>query len=99
MLIADISQVDADAGFAVKQFAQFRDREAVACMNADDGWSLMQERLDFRGKLLRQVFQLGTKPRLHALAGPDQLFAECGELGSLAAAGFDQRGARRNWIL
>src|ERR1700761_6730919 len=58
MLVADIAQIDADAGFAVEQFAQFRDSKAVAGMNANDGWALMQERLDLGGEFLREVFQL-----------------------------------------
>src|SRR5260370_41705984 len=55
----------------------------------------MQKRLDLRDKLLRQVFQLRTKARLHALAGPDQLFAERRQFCSFAALGFDQGHAEK----
>src|SRR5439155_5468658 len=46
ILIADIAQINADAGFAVQQLAQFRHRKTVAGVNADNGRALMQERLD-----------------------------------------------------
>src|SRR2546430_3353956 len=93
ILIADIAQIDADAGFTVQQFAQFRHRKTVAGVNADDGRALMQERLDFGDELLREIFKLRTEPCLHALAGPDQFFAEGGERRTLAALGLDQRHA------
>ena len=35
MLVADIAQIDADAGLAVEQFAQLCDGKTVAGMNAD----------------------------------------------------------------
>ena len=53
----------------------------------------MQERLDLGREFLREIFKLRTKPRLHALAGPDQLFAERRQHRALAAMGFDQRHA------
>src|SRR5262249_7719175 len=76
VLVADIAQIDADAGFAIEQFPQLRHREAVAGMHPDDGRPLVQEWLDSRHKLLSEIFQLRPEPRLHALTGPDQLFAE-----------------------
>src|SRR3954452_3583042 len=60
-------------------------------MNADHGRTLVQERLDLREQLLRELFQLRTETCLHALSGPDQLFAERRQRRPLAAAGFDQR--------
>ena len=93
ILIADIAQIDADAGFAVEQFAQFGNRKTVAGVNADDGRTLMQEGLDLGDEFLREIFELRTEARLHALAGPDQLFAEGGEHRALAAMGLDQRHA------
>ena len=51
----------------------------------------MQERFDFGDEFLREIFELRTKAGLHALAGPDQLFAEGGERRALAAMGLDQR--------
>ena len=93
ILIADIAQIDADAGFAVQQFAQFRHRKTVAGVNADDGRALMQERLDLGHEFLREIFELRAEPRLHALSGPDQFFAEGGERRALAAVSLDQRHA------
>ncbi len=93
ILVADIAQVDADAGLAVEEFAQLCHRKAVAGMDADHGRALLEERLDLAGKLLRQVFELQAEPRLHALARPHQPLAERGEFGALAALGFDQRRA------
>src|SRR5436309_1102329 len=93
ILIADIAQIDADAGFAVQQFAQFRHRKTVAGVNADDGRALMQERLDLGHEFLREIFELRTEPRLHALSGPDQFFAEGGERSALAAVSLYQRHA------
>ena len=93
ILVADIAQIDADAGFTVEQFAQFRHRKAVAGVNADDGRALMQERLDLGHEFLREIFELRAEPRLHALSGPDQFFAEGGERRALAAPGLDQRHA------
>src|SRR5438034_8019149 len=48
-------------------------------VNADDGRALMQERLDLGHEFLREIFELRAEPRLHALSGPDQFFAEGGE--------------------
>src|SRR5665213_1751430 len=91
MLVADIAQIDADAGFAVEQLTQLRDRKTVAGVNPDHTGTLMQERLDLGGEFLRQIFKLRTEPRLHALAGPDQFFAEGRQGRALAATGFHQR--------
>ena len=62
-------------------------------MDADHRRTLVQERLDLGRELLREVFQLRTEARLHALPGPDQLFAERRQRRALAALGFDQRHA------
>ena len=64
-------------------------------MNANDGWPLMQERLDFGCEFLRQIFELRAEPSLHPLSGPDQLLSEWSELRALAALGFDQRHAEK----
>src|SRR2546426_279834 len=93
ILVADIAQVDADAGLAVKEFAQLGHRKAVAGMDTDDRRPLLEKRLDLARKLLREIFELGPEPRLHALARPHQPLAERGQLGTLAALGFDQRRA------
>ena len=73
MLVADIAQIDADAGLAVEEFAQLCDGKAVARMDADHRGPLLEERLDLARELLRQIFELRPEPRLHALAGPHQL--------------------------
>ena len=91
MLIADVAQVDADAGFAVQQLPELGHGKTVAGMNTDDGRPLMQKRLDLGGQFLRQVFELRTKASLHPLSGPDQFFSECGKPRTLASLGFDQR--------
>src|SRR5437879_6698886 len=49
ILIADIAQIDADAGLAVEQFAQFGNRKAVAGMGPDDGRTWMQAGPDSEG--------------------------------------------------
>src|SRR5216684_1744476 len=90
ILIADVAQVDADARLTIKQLPQLRDGETVTGVNADDRREMMQKRLDLGDKLLRQVFQLRTETRLHALSRPDQLFAEGRQFRALAAMGFDQ---------
>src|SRR3954466_1418940 len=61
-------------------------------MNANHGRALVQERLDLGDEFLREIFQLRTETGLHALSGPDQLFAERRQHRPLAAAGFYQRG-------
>ena len=66
----------------------------MAGVNADHRRALVQERLDLGREFLRQIFQLRAEPRLHALPGPDQLFAEGGQRRALAALGFDQRHAK-----
>jgi hypothetical protein len=53
-----------------------------------------QTRLDLGGQFLRQIFQLRAEASLHALSGPDQLFAEGRQPCALAAMGFDQRYAK-----
>lgn len=70
ILIADIAQIDADAGFAVEQFTQLGNRKTVAGVNPDDGRTLMQEGLDFGGEFLREIFKLRTTAawRMSALA-------------------------------
>ena len=93
ILVADITQIDADTGLAVEQFAQLRNGKTVAGMDADHRRALMQERFYFRGELLGEVFQLRTKARLHALSGPHQLLAERRQRRAFAALGFDQRHA------
>ena len=93
ILVADIAQIDADAGFTVEQFAQFRDRKTMAGVNADHGRALVQERLDLGREFLREIFKLRAETRLHPLAGPDQFFAEGGQRRALAAMGLDQRHA------
>jgi hypothetical protein len=50
----------------------------------------MQEGLDLGGEFLREIFKLRTETGLHALAGPDQFFAEGGQHRALAAMGLDQ---------
>ena len=45
-------------------------------MNPNDALTLMQERLDLGGKLLREIVQLRAQTGLNALSGPDQLFTE-----------------------
>src|SRR6478672_461275 len=91
MLVADIAQIDADAGLAVEEFAELGDCKAVARMHADHGGPLLEERLDLARELLRQILELRSEPGLHALAGPDQPLAERRELRALAALGFDER--------
>ncbi|MGX1010879.1 hypothetical protein AB7M69_005236 [Bradyrhizobium japonicum] len=93
MLVADIAQIDADAGLAIEEFAQFCYGKAVAGMNADHRRALFEERLDLARQLLRQVFELRPEPGLHAFAGPYQPLAKRGEFRALAALGFDQRGS------
>ena len=56
----------------------------------------MQERLDLGDELLREIFQLRTETGLHALPGPDQLFAERRQFRAFAALGFDQRHAKKS---
>ena len=93
MLVADIAQIDADAGLAIEEFAQLCHGKAVAGMNADHRRALFEERLDLARQLLRQIFELRPEPGLHALAGPHQPLAERRELRALAALGLDQRGS------
>lgn len=56
MLIADVAQINSDTGLPVEQLTQFQYGEAMAGVNTNDRRALLQERLDFRRKLLRQVF-------------------------------------------
>ena len=95
ILVADVAQIDPDAGLAVEEFAQFGNGKAMAGMDADDRRTLLQERLDLAGKLLREVFELRAEPGLHALAGPYQPLAEGGQPRALAALGFYQRRAEK----
>src|SRR5712672_98185 len=90
ILIADVAQIDADTGFTVEQLPQLRDSETVTGVNADYRRAMMQKWLDFGDQLLRQVFQLWTETRLHALSRPHQLFSEGRQFRALAAMGFDQ---------
>jgi hypothetical protein len=79
----------------VKQLPQLRDGETMTGVNADDRRTLLQKRLDLSDKLLRQIFQLRAEARLHALSGPDQLFAERGQFCPFSALGLDQRHAEK----
>src|SRR3954452_17375384 len=76
ILVADIAQIDADAGLTVEEFAQLCHRKAVARMHPDHRGALLEERLYLARELLREVFELRAEPRLHALAGPYQPLAE-----------------------
>ena len=93
ILVADIAQIDADAGLAVEEFAQFCHRKAMAGMHADHRRALLEERLDLARELLRQIFELRSEPGLHALARPHQPLAERRQFRALAALGLDQRRA------
>src|SRR5579864_3271742 len=91
MLVADIAQVDADAGLSVQQLPELRHRKAVAGVNPDDRGTLMQKRLDLGGEFLCEILELRAEASLHTLAGPDEFFTEGSEPRTLAALGFDQR--------
>jgi hypothetical protein len=52
----------------------------MAGMNANDGWPLVQKRLDLGDEFLREIFELRTEASLHPLSGPDQFLSECREL-------------------
>src|SRR3954468_22966013 len=85
MLVADIAQIDADAGLAVEEFAQFCDRKTVAGMHADHRRALLEKGLDLARQLRREVFKLRSEPALHTLARPSQPLAERREFRALAA--------------
>src|SRR3954453_19434120 len=93
MLIADIAEIDADAGLPVEEFAQFCDRKTVAGVNADHRRALLEERLDLARQFLRQILELRSEPSLHALACPHQPLPERREFRAFAALGFHQRRA------
>ncbi|MGY4309128.1 hypothetical protein ACVIJ6_006371 [Bradyrhizobium sp. USDA 4369] len=93
MLAADIAKVDADTRCAIQQLTQLGHGKAMTGVNADQRRMWLQERLDLGDELLREIVELRTKPRMHALARPHQLVSECGQSRSLAALGFHQRHA------
>ena len=59
-------------------------------MDADHARALMQERLDFGGEFLREIFKLRAETGLHPLSGPHQLLAESRQRRALAAMSFHQ---------
>ncbi len=62
----------------------------MAGVHAHHRGAVRHELVDLGLQLLGQVLQLGSQAGLQALAGPDQLFAERGQLGAAALLAHDQ---------
>ena len=94
-LVADIAEIDADAGLAAQQLAQLGHGEAMARVHADDRRAVRQELVDLGLQLLREVLELRLEARLKALPGPHQLVAERRQAWCRGPAGARPEAPRR----
>jgi len=75
------------------------DREAVACMHAQQRRHRQQHAVDLGLQLGRERVERRRKPRGDAPVGPHQLFGQRAQRGAFAALHVQQRGAQQGLAL
>ena len=91
VLVGDVTQVDFNISLAGQQLLEFRHREPVAGMYADDGRTVRQHLIDLGLEFLGEVLQLWAQSGLQPLSGPNELGPEGSEIRAPTPMSLDQR--------